>query len=830
MKKKNLNRTGIIVRALALWTLTSCLLNTINPPKKSDWTVGTINVSGTKNVSAEGVILASGLSVGKPFSLLRQNSVRSIYNLGFFDDVSLEARVSGVGTLDVNIEVKEKPLISGYEFIGNRAVSLKKILKVTKIDSRRAIDHHDIEVIKARIVREYRNLNYLNVVVKAMRKLSPDKARAFIKFDIQEGVKTKLTRVFIVGCHNVPEEEIRNKILTKESWIFSFVDQSGRVNGDIIEQDKRIIKELYANHGYINAMVEDVDIKTDEQDNTAEVTFYINEGVQAKINSITLPFDDECPRGLMLRSLAINRGETYSKAAVIKSMDNLKSLFNNRGYLYCDAYPDIQPVNGSWDAVDINFILEKGKQYYIDGVTVSGNRQTKNKVILREVGLNSGDLASKLDMEMAKQSVESTGYFEREGVDWQIKRIGDDRVNLNLNVKEAKVNSFNFQLSYGADRASSEASTSLSLDLQRRNLYGSGWDTGVGVTLGKNRLQRADFNIFTPYIFDRAISLSNNLYFSRLTYEDLGMAVEKHPREVSVGAATRIGFSLFPDDLRVKTLVEVGCEGFSYNTVENGFIDQELIPENRKYDIEPAFKLSRYNSPAFNEFVKQERFKDGFIYWLGMGMSKSTVNHPLYPSCGWKLELFNKLVPPVFINFAFLKTELTGDYFFPIIGNDRLVFSSRLKLGLIKQFTTARGIPYKELYNVGGTDSIRGFRWGEAGPLGRENYMPLGASKQFVARFELVTPMGFDKDIHVHTPRAFAFYDLGCGWDTPLGRKPLPKNELRNNSMHPRHVVGFGFKMVYPMPLKLEWGYKLDRRYLSFERPSELHITAQHSF
>jgi outer membrane protein insertion porin family len=171
---------------------------------------------------------------------------------------------------------------------------------------------------------------------------------------------------------------------------------------------------------------------------------------------------------------------------------------------------------------------------------------------------------------------------------------------------------------------------------------------------------------------------------------------------------------------------------------------------------------------------------------------------------------------------------LAGRYFVPVIGKDRLVFSAMAKFGVVYQLDRKLPIPFKELYLTGGQDSLRGFKWGEAGPEYRKFNTPLGGKKELLMQFELITPASFNTS-DVNTPRAYLFYDIGVAWDTPIAfddltNKPFitnPARDIVKNTFRPRHTVGFGFRMTSPQPVRVEWGYKLDRLYHSKERPSE---------
>jgi len=80
------------------------------------------------------------------------------------------------------------------------------------------------------------------------------------------------------------------------------------------------------------------------------------------------------------------------------------------------------------------------------------------------------------------------------------------------------------------------------------------------------------------------------------------------------------------------------------------------------------------------------------------------------------------------------------------------------------------------------------------------------------------------------TMKGVIFYDGGAGWDNPyatdLRQRPIATDSidencilqindtpvLQNNGFSYRHAIGIGIRMLQPMPVRIDWGFKLDRR------------------
>jgi outer membrane protein insertion porin family len=137
-----------------------------------------------------------------------------------------------------------------------------------------------------------------------------------------------------------------------------------------------------------------------------------------------------------------------------------------------------------------------------------------------------------------------------------------------------------------------------------------------------------------------------------------------------------------------------------------------------------------------------------------------------------------------------VKTVGEGSWFFPLPLST--VLNLRGKLGFIEPYggTTA---PIYEKFFVGGLFTIRGFEYGEAGPVD-ENGEPLGAEKMVIFNSELTFPLSRELGI-----RGAVFWDIGKGFDRFSDLTPLKTG------------AGFGIRWFSPFgPIVIDMGFNLN--------------------
>ena len=155
----------------------------------------------------------------------------------------------------------------------------------------------------------------------------------------------------------------------------------------------------------------------------------------------------------------------------------------------------------------------------------------------------------------------------------------------------------------------------------------------------------------------------------------------------------------------------------------------------------------------------------------------------------------------------------------------------RSKVGNISSLTIQKPIPYKELFHMGGQSTVRGFTWGGIGPAWFTGD-PLGARNAVQLNTELIFPL-----IPDYSMKAHIFYDTGAGWNTPKADIPhiitTDGNTfypLKRDTFNLRHSIGFGLNLLKPVPAKIDWGFKIDRRKQDNESPHEFHLSMNYAW
>lgn len=780
-------------------------------------TISKIGIVGNKKYIGDNAI-RHRLSFVKGQKFDKEEVARSVRRLIALNDIS-NAQVhkadEGNGTIALIVEVFEKTGLSGYEIQGNYALTLKKILNASGLDSMKTIDEVDQSLIIQKIRKLYRKENYSSASVRT-ELVSERDGRVHLNVIIDEGPCTRVRHVNFKGCQAIPEYRVRAGLFTREDWIGSFSDGSGKYDKEEIERDKKRIESFYQDQGYAAISVTDVFVDERDDGQDIRVTFTVKEGPLFHVRYITLPSDDEFPEHRFLRALALREGDVYSREKLFSTITHFQYVMGEKGYVEADIYPEVLPDNEK-EVIDIKFHMEKGHKFYINRINITGNKSTRDWVIRREIGLEEGELASKARMDQARDSVEYLGYFERGSVTWKKHRVSPDTMDLELNVKEGRTGSGNIGIAFGGTAATTASSLKLNADLNKRNLMGKGWDVGMIAQFGTLKFQKLNFDFQNAHLNDTNILFGVSGFYDKSEYDQIASRPDIYPLEEKVGAIATLGTYISSLGLRAQLRGTIGFHDLQYDT-----------------DRRAKF-LASFDGRATQDLM-DSKFSDGKLLWLEASFIDDRRNHRMNPSRGWRLEMKSKYAIPGLNNdYSLLKAEGDLSWHTPLLPNDKLVLSLQGRSGIMASLDTSKPIPYNELYHIGGAGTVRGFKWDGAGPQliksptaggnSRQRY-GLGAQKMTMATAELSVPIGSDEQ----APRAYLFYDMGSGWNTPdnlIDSEAIENNGffVWQNGFHLRHTVGVGFKMSMPYPVKIDWGYKLNRDSSVSERPAELSIS-----
>lgn len=776
--------------------------------------IQSICVKGLSLLPEETILSLIPYTVNEPFdATLTGKIIHTLYALGYFKQIKIYTEPGQDNKLILHVLIEEKTPISEVIFEGNKHLSKEDIFKKTDLEKKPAIEEKEIPKYEKIIQRLYKEKNYHFAHVHG--KLKHLDGHATLTFKITEGIYARVQKVRFTGNKTFTDKKLRSMLFTREDWILGFFDKAGTYNSMACEQDRYTLEYFYQSNGFMNIKVGEPIIEFDTKKRDITVTFPIDEGPKYTIKSIKAPGLKDVTNEELESIIPLKTGFLYSRELIRMSIEKLRSFWGKQGYIYADIEPIIEADDEN-KTVDIIFHSDPGSKVFLNCIHIFGNKKTRDKVIRRQLSLEEGQLLTVDDMEGSKTKIAQLGYFDQqEGISWKLERLDKESADINVFVKEVKTGKFMFQANYGGTPgklATPGAGMSVELSAMERNLLGLGLEGQITGRIGNG--ERSFFvNFSDPWFLDRPIRVGFDGFMTHATYDEL-RKVKSSVQEKRVGATMGVGFLS-------KTLL---------NTVFVFDTGLERITHTGK--TAPQASVS-YSPEANAEYqsILDYRFDGGSFGSFQLSAIHDTRNHHMHISRGHKVQAFARIGVPAFHEpVGFFKLQFDGHWYTPVIGENTLVFHLHGHLGYVQELHNKR-IPYRELYNIGGQASVRGWEFGQIGPMWYiEDQVSetgwqgesIGAKKGFFINSELVFP--FTEDFSI---KGSVFYDGGTGWDTPNSSQIDPLR-LRNNNFDYRQSIGFGVRLTQPQPVRIDWGFKLDKR--EGEPLSQVHFSTYQDF
>jgi outer membrane protein insertion porin family len=692
-------------------------------PAKPEITIERIDIRGNRRIKEEDVRFYIQARPGDTYDEERlQLDLRALYKEAkWFEKIQITSMDGDTGKI-VTFLLEEKPLIREIKYVGNKSFTESNILDHFKERKVGITVDSVYEPSKARAaeraLRELllQNGKPLGTVRTEIESVPPSSVR--LKFIVDEGPKVRIGDIRFVGNMIFPEADLKSALkLTKERGLMTMFKGTDKYHREKLEYDLETnLRAYYQEHGYMQAQIGEpltrifegprgkipMFRKTKEQ---FLVEIPIEAGDQFHIGELKLNNCGIFNCEALLRMFDLNKGDVLNYKKVKSTVENIKKLYGNYGFIDVELLQDFNPQPGT-KLVDLAFDVNPGKQFLVHRIDFDGNTKTRDKVMRREFNLEEGKVFSSQLLDLSVQRLNMLGYFEKiEEKDYNV--MPDQKtsmVDVNVKVKEKS------QQSIGLTGGISGISGSfIGLNYQTNNFMGRGESLEFALTAGT---RQTDFVVsFTePYLLDTRWNMGVSVFNSRNrfdTYSVYGYTdyVTGKPSELFTQRTTGItlNFSrpLFMSWWRL---------GASY-TYQNISVS----------DIAPG-----YEAFALGQFAGVVPGGDAEAALSGIirseftpSLSYNSTNAYFNPTRGTSISLSVGIAGGVLGgDFNLIRPTVEYRHFLPDkwISNRRNTIGIRLVGQYVKTYKNST-VPFFDRFFIGGETTIRGFDIRSISPL-----------------------------------------------------------------------------------------------------------------
>ncbi len=604
---------------------------------------------GNLRVGEEEILEVMKTAKGQPFSerLLRED-LKRIYQLGSFQDISIDAERELGGGLRLTFIFKENPVISRINLVGYKKIQKEELLGTLALKEKEAFDGLTERLARERLIKFYKDKGYYWASIEVSQKLNEMANETDVTFKIKEGKRVKIKRVNFEGNRAISSLRLLWHMETKLRGIYKEEE---------LAADVERLAQLYANNGYILAQIFPPEVIYDEKIKGFVVNIYIDEGEQFRLGRVSFKGNTVFTAEKLEEQFVLKPTNIYRSERFHQDIGRIKGLYSEKGYIEAQIIPE-PSLDPREKRIDLLIQIEEGEKYYLEKIQISGNVVTKEKVIRREVLIAPSEVFDGKKVTLSRQKIFNLGYFDV--VDMEVvPGTASNKKRLNIHVKERKTGMASLAAGY-----SSRDGLTGTLEIGQTNLFGRGYTTKLSASFG-GKVTRYNFSFLNPWLFDRPTSLGFNLY-------DTSRSKETY-REIRRGGSLTIGHRLGP------------FNRISLTHKREDVIIRDVAP-GASSDIEDVPKTT-------NSLINS--------------LTRDTTDSPIFPSRGYRVELTNEFAGGFLggqVNFYKPMADLA--WYTPLWWR-KLVLSLHGKWSIV---TSPVEVPDYERFYLGGANSIRGYR------------------------------------------------------------------------------------------------------------------------
>jgi outer membrane protein insertion porin family len=634
-----------------------------------------------------------------------------------------------------------------------------------------------------RLEEFYHARGYPFAKVQWTREEKPEERTILATFKITEGPQICLRSLSFEGNRFFSARKLRDPLSTKPGGFF----RCRILNPAILKQDLERVEGLYREQGFLNVRVTALPTYSEGAEQaeraTASVLIVIEEGIQTLVQDVVIAGNQAFGTPELMRKVRLTVGMPYNEYRVQQDSEELLHHYRQNGFIYARIESRTQFSDDRALAI-LTYTIKEDQMARIGRIFIKGNTFTRDRVIQRELKIESGDPYNEEDIQLSRHRILKLGYlsdvrFEPvTPISLEQKEYIKDMV---LSVNERPPKAIEFGIGYAdVERLRGFA------ELSNRNLAGTG--RFLSLRGEASSIERRSILTFVePWVFT------------------------------------------LPMDARVKTQYETQVRPSYDLTALSGSVGVEKnLTEILKASLTYQIEFANFTSVP-EEILQEEDQGRVNIATLNPSLILDTRDNPFNPTSGTLNGLVFRLgAKSLGSEVQIRKATVNSNWYIPL--TRWLVLALSARGGIVEKFGESKEVPLSERFFLGGRSTVRGYPFEELGIVG-ETIVPKGDLTGVEFKGGNAEVIG-NVELRLFLPGGLGlvlFNDRGNAW---LSHKDVHLNELKS-------TVGAGLRYNTPVgPLRLDYGYKLDReKNLCPTCPEpveedryELHFTLGHAF
>ncbi len=723
------------------WSLPALLAGLLFAQQCVAFVVEDIRVEGLQRISAGTVFNYLPIKTGDEVNAGNTAQIiRTLYKTGFFKDIRLEQ--------DGNILilfVHERPAIAEINISGNKELDTEPLmagLKDIGLSEGRVFQRALLDKVEQELNRQYFARGKYGVKIKST--VTPlERNRVGLEIEISEGLTARIKHINIIGNEAFEDDELLDEFeLGVPSW-YAFFSSRDKYSKQALSGDLETLRSYYLDQGFIDFKIESTQVSITPDKRDIYITVVVNEGDVFSLSDIKLAGDLEIPPQELFPLIHLKRGEVFSRKKLTASADRLNRHYSDAGYAFANVntIPDIDRENKK---VAITFFVDPGKRVYVRYINISGNTNTRDEVLRRELRQMESAWFSGEKTRLSRERLQRLGFFSEVNMETPAVPGATDLVDVNIGVTESASGQFSAGVGFTQTQGVIfNASISENNFLGTGNRFSAGFDTS-------DATKKLTISYTNPYYTIDGVSQGYELSYRETDYSELNLS--KFSTDVG-----RLG-------------VHFGVPITEYDRLRFSLAYEHTTFYLGSGPSDEILDFLRTNGDEFNNFEDEFNALEGDSYSDFGGESfddyelvaswiHDTRDRAIFPNRGGRQVLsFEANIPGS--DLQYYRINYSNAHYFQLTNSLTLKLNGEMGYG--DGYGDDTELPFFRNFLAGGIGSVRGFEENTLGPQDSKDDA-LGANARILGQMELLFPAFGDE--FKDTVRAGLFVDVGNVFD-----------------------------------------------------------------
>ena len=616
---------------------------------------------------------------------LLDQSIRALYNTGYFEFVEARVDKAQDQTIDLVFELVSKYTIERIRFLGNDKYTDSRLASKAEIETGSSLDEYLVSVGADNIAAYYIEKGFPDVEVDYRIERDAQTGYAVVSYDVDEGGKVRIDEIFFEGNEAFSDKKLLKQLETNKHGWLSWLTGSGRFDEKKFKEDLTILRKFYRDSGFLDCEINEEKVSIDfvESDEIV-ITIPLVEGQlyylgEFSVENATVYTTDE-----LLKELRLEKGDPFSPQGVDDAAIAIRDYYTSSGYLNTRVRAERVP-NMETRQIDVVFRVRESEKFYVESINVEGNTKSKSRVIIRELALTPGDIFDLRRMDVSERRLKNIGFFDDVRLNPEPTNI-PGRKDLGITVREGRTGSFTFGAGFG-----SVESFVMYFEVLQSNFDLFNWRSGFQGDGQKFRFRASAgttsnqvlIGFEEPWLFEQRLAFGVEIYRTESDYNSADYN------------ELRTGFELY---LRRRLF--------------------ELVEARLSYRLELVDIFDVAGTPGVDDPGVADVFEEGegedLVSKVGLTFLRDTRETLIFTRKGQRSSLkFEYAGIGGDINYH--KMEGRTAQFIPTFDAYEQSLSIIARAGNVSPFGQSDIVPFYDRFYLGGPDTLRGFDYREVG-------------------------------------------------------------------------------------------------------------------